>query len=59
MHKPGTTREPAYTREEMREACRVNYNMGLEAAARWASDACDDGEFHAASIRALKERPHA
>lgn len=44
-----------YTREEMRKACRDNYNAALERAAQRASDM---GYPDAAcSIRDLKETP--
>ena len=49
--------EREYTREEMREACRNNYNAALEKAAQLIEGRRD--MWGANEIRSLKERPHA
>lgn len=37
-----TGREPEYTREEMREACRVNYGAGMRRAMDIVLSCADD-----------------
>ncbi|MDR3533970.1 MAG: hypothetical protein P4L90_25820 [Rhodopila sp.] len=48
-------RIPEYTREEMREACRNNWNAALEKAAA-LFDGWGEGPG-AGAIRSLKEKP--
>lgn len=69
MAKPSPETTPIYTRDEMREACRNNYNAALEKAAlivmrvRAGSPPYNTGgaplQMCIDAIRALKEQPHA
>jgi hypothetical protein len=56
MNENQTTSEREYTREEMREACRNNYNAALEKAARLFE--CRDDAPGANAIRALRDQAH-